>query len=180
MKKNLLAIFSCLFLFFTSCNNDTGGSKLSAQAQKNLDACHTINKAVETGEVSPLDNIIAADAIDHTSMGECKGRDSIKAELAKIHTMGTDMKAETLKEFADDDYVFQWVRYTGTTATSDMGMPAGTKYDWSTVHVTKFKDGMATEHWEFMQAADMMKMMPQPGSEHMMMDDKMKDTTKKM
>ena len=50
----------------------------------------------------------------------------------------------------------------------------------STVHVTKFKDGMATEHWEFMQAADMMKMMPQQGMENKMMDNKMMDTTKHM
>jgi len=94
MKKNLLMICSFLLLSLISCNNDKGGEgKLSAQAQKNLDAVHLINKAVETGDVSTLDKAIAADAVDHTSMGECKGIDSIKSELSKIHTMATDMKA---------------------------------------------------------------------------------------
>ena len=176
MKKNLLTICSFLLLSLISCNDDKGGEgKLSAQAQKNLDAVHLINKAVETGDVSTLDKAIAADAVDHTSMGECKGIDSIKSELSKIHTTATDMKGETIKEFADDEYVFQLMRYTGTTATADMGMPAGTKYDMNVVHVSKFKDGLAVEHWEFMQAADMMKMMPQHGGM-----DKMMDTTRHM
>ena len=181
MKKNLLTICSSLlFIFFVSCNNDKGGeAKLSDQAQKNLDAVHLINKAVETGDVSTLDQAIATDAVDHTNMGECKGLDSIKSNIAKVHTMSTDMKGETIKEFADDDYVFQWMRYTGTASTADMGMPAGTKYDMSTVHVSKFKGGKAVEHWEFMQAADMMKMMPQQGMDKMM-DHKMMDTTKHM
>ncbi|HVT85125.1 MAG TPA: hypothetical protein VHD35_07965 [Chitinophagaceae bacterium] len=43
-----------------------------------------------------------------------------------------------------------------------MGMPAGTKYDMTAIEVTKMKDGKATEHWEFMQPSEMMKMMAQP------------------
>ena len=40
--------------------------------------------------------------------------------------------------------------------------PAGTKYDMTVVHVSKFKDGKATDHWEYMTMGDMMKMMPPP------------------
>ena len=54
------------------------------------------------------------------------------------------------------------MRFTGTAATADMGMKPGTKFDMTAIEVSKFNnEGKATEHWEFMQPADMMKMMPQ-------------------
>ena len=164
MKKLLLIIPSGLLFCCISCNNDksSSGSMGNAQADKNLAAVHGINKAIETGDVSKLGDFIAADAIDHTGEnGEIKGLDSIKAALAMIHTMGTDMKSETLSELADSSSVMQWMRYTGTYKTTMGGMPAGSKYNMMTVHVSKFKDGKATDHWEFMTVADMMKMMPQ-------------------
>lgn len=50
------------------------------------------------------------------------------------------------------------MRLTGTTASADWGMPVGSKYDINAVQVTRFKDGKAAEHWEFMQPADMARM----------------------
>jgi len=103
--------------------------------------------------------------------GDIKGLDSIKAELAKVHMMSTDIKVETVKEFADNDYVFQWLHFTGTAATSDMGMPVGTKYEMNAMEVSKFNsDGKATDHWEFMEPAEMMKMMQQQNTGGMKMD----------
>ena len=54
------------------------------------------------------------------------------------------------------------MRFTGTAATSDWGMAVGTKYDMTAIQVSKFKDGKATEHWEFMEPRELMKMMPPP------------------
>jgi predicted ester cyclase len=70
-----------------------------------------------------------------------------------------DLKFEVVKELADSDYVFQWVRMTGTATTTEMGVPVGSKFSVATVDVSKFKNGKATEHWEFMQPADIMKTM---------------------
>jgi hypothetical protein len=41
--------------------------------------------------------------------------------------------------------------------------PVGTAgpYDMNGIEVVRFKDGKAVEHWAFMDARDMMKMMPQ-------------------
>jgi len=165
MKKIHFAVATAMLCCCISCNSGTGTSDntTSSAAQKNLDACRGVNKAIETGDVSNLDSFIAADAVDHAGMmGDIKGVDSIKAELAKIHNMASDMKMETVKELADDEYVFQWLRFTGTAATGDMGMTPGTKFDMTAIEVSKFNnEGKATEHWEFMQPTDMMKMMPQ-------------------
>jgi predicted SnoaL-like aldol condensation-catalyzing enzyme len=174
MKRTLFAL--AVIAYCISCNTNTGTSTANAgssdAAQKNLAAAHGVNAAVISGNVNNLDSFIAKDAVDHSGMmGDIKGLDSIKAELGKIHTSSTDMKVETVKEFADNDYVFQWLHFTGTAATPDMGMPAGTKYDMNAVEVSKFNsDGKATDHWEFIEPAEMMKMMQQQNTGGMKMD----------
>lgn len=163
MKKALFAI-SCYFVCFSTSCNDKKSSETTTtttNSDKNLIAVHAINKAIETGDVSKLGDYITIDGVDHSGpRGEVRGLDSIKAELANIHNMASDMKATTIKELADSEYVFQWMRFTGTTLTEDMGMPKGTKFDMNALEVSKFnKDGKSTEHWEFIQPSDMMKMM---------------------
>jgi predicted ester cyclase len=111
-----------------------------------------------------LGDYIASDAVDHSGEhGDVVGLDSIKAELAPMHKMAAnDLKFEVVKELADSDYVFQWERMTGTATTADMGVPVGSKFSWATVNVSRFKNGKATEHWDFMQPGDVMKMMAAP------------------
>jgi predicted SnoaL-like aldol condensation-catalyzing enzyme len=174
MKKLFISASAGLLCVFLSCNSKESAEKntMSDQTQKNLDASHTVSKAFETGDVSAIDSVVASDFVDHTDRGE-KNRDSLKAMITMMHATNKDMKMEITKELADNDYVFSWMRFTGTSDGS-MGMPKG-PYDMQAIQVIKFKDGKIVEHWEFMQPAEMMKMMgQQPG-----MDKMMNDTTKK-
>lgn len=178
MKKLFFSLSAILVCFLLSCAGKGTGGKMSAQAQKNLDGANAINAAIQSGDVSKLDQYIAADGVDHTgSKGEVKGVDAIKAELGSMHTSSDDMKLEVTTESANDDYTFQWIRYTGTSKTADMGMPPGTKFDMNSVEVLKWKDGKATDHWGFMQPNDVMKMMQQPQQGGM--ENKMDTTTHK-
>ena len=171
MKKYLLAISLCLFLFCMSCNNPagdtkTGDNKMSEQAEKNLAASHIISDAFGSGDISKIDSAVASDFVDHTDRGDM-GRDSLKAMIKMVNATNKDMKMEIIKELADNDYVFSLMRFTGTSDGSMM--PAG-PYDMQALQVVKFKDGKAVEHWEYMEPREMMKMMPpQPAM----------DTTKK-
>ena len=163
--------FTLLIAFVTSlaaCNTSTTPAPapaIDSTAQRNLAANNAVNKAIETGDVSNLGDYIASDAIDHSGEhGDVIGIDSIKKALAPLHKMATnDLKMEVVKELADSEYVFQWVRTTGTAATKEMGVPIGSKFSVTMISVSKFKNGKATEHWEFMQPAEMMKMMSQMG-----------------
>ncbi|MEJ7625934.1 MAG: nuclear transport factor 2 family protein [Ferruginibacter sp.] len=153
-----------LLIFITSCTAKKTDSKEDTSAITNAAAIKKINEAIQTGNVSQLGNYIDADVVDHASpMGEVKGLENMKAMLGKIHTMGTNMKMEVIKTVADDEYVFEWMRLSGTTATTDFGMPVGTNYDINSVQVSKFRNGKLVEHWEFMQPADMAKMMGPDG-----------------
>jgi predicted SnoaL-like aldol condensation-catalyzing enzyme len=168
--KQILSLFTIgLALVLVSCGNDktadtatsSSEKKDNSMAEKNLAATHVVTKAFETGDVSMIDSVVASDFVDHTDRGE-KNRDSLKAMIVASKADTKDGKTEVIKELADNDYTFSWLRFTGTTS-GKMGMPAG-PYDMKSIEVVRFKDGMAVEHWNFMQPADMMKMMAQMGN----------------
>ena len=171
MKNYLLRVSTCCLLFCMSCNNKVGDDKMSDKTQKNLEASHIISDAFGTGDISKIDSAVASDFIDHTDRGDM-GRDSLKAMIKMVHATNKDMKMEITRELTDDEYVFSWMRFTGTSDGSMM--PAG-PYDMQAIEVVRFKDGKAVEHWEFMEPRKMMKMMPKQPA----MDNKT-DTTKKM
>jgi predicted SnoaL-like aldol condensation-catalyzing enzyme len=120
-----------------------------------------VAKAFETGDVSAIDSVVADDFVDHTDRGDKVGRDSLKAMVNMVRTNFKDMKMETIRELADDEYTFQWMHYTGTS--DGLMMPAG-PFDMHGMEITKFRDGKAVEHWAYMDVAEMMKMMGQQGA----------------
>jgi hypothetical protein len=164
MRKILFIVCTVVLTFvFISCNSDTkvASASNSAQAQKNIDADNRISDAFKSGDASKLDSVISSDFVDHTDMGDHKGVDSVKSMVNTIHTQFKDMKIELKKQWADDDYVTDWVRYTGTNPNPGMGMPAG-PYDIKGMEVTRFSNGKAVEHWFFYDSqtvADWMKNM---------------------
>ena len=162
MKKIFIAVFAAVICFCTSCdnNNATVVGKGDTPREKNLAASAIIANAFKTGDVSKIDSAVAEDFIDHTDQGDKKGRDSLKAMVAMVRENFPDMKVETVHEVADDDYVFSWMRYSGTS-DGTLGLPKG-PYEMRAIEVSKFKDGKAVEHWSFVNMQDMMKMMPPP------------------
>ena len=149
-------LFLCLFL--VACNDTkTTAGETDDQAQKNLEAARKIAKAFETGDATIIDSVVADDFVDHTDRGIKTGKDSLKAMINFVRTNFKDMKGETIKDMADGDYVFQLMRYTGTS-DGTMGMPSG-PYDMQSMEVSRFRDGKAVEHWAFMEVSEMMKMM---------------------
>ena len=164
MRKLFCFLLLGMPFLFNACNNGTESSTTSApptnaqssMAEKNLAASNIVTKAFETGDASMIDSAVAADFVDHTDHGDAN-RDSLKATIQMIHKMFPDMKAEVIKQVADNDYVFSMERYTGNS-NGEMGMPKG-PFDMHAVQVMKFKDGKAVEHWEYTQWQEMEKMM---------------------
>ena len=165
MKKAMLILTAgAICLFSCSDKGDKPADAGNDVIKKNLAAVNGVNDAIMNHDLSKLGDYIAADAVDHSGPnGDIKGLDSIKAAIGAMSEMSTDMKYEILKEFADSTTTIQWLRFTGTSKMA-MGpnMPAGSKYDMTAIEVCKMKDGKATEHWEYMLASDVMKMMPPP------------------
>lgn len=172
MKKLLFIISAVFFCFLISCSSKKEGG-MSATAKKNMETNEAIVKMFETGDLSKIGDYIANDAIDHAGpKGDIVGLDSIKAYFNLMGQMMTNMKNEIIKTVADDEYVMCWLKGSGTAKVDlpDWNMKAGDSHTGNSVEVARFKDGKVAEHWSFVDAMEMMKMMappPTPGKDTM-------------
>lgn len=163
--------------FIFSCNtpstNPTAANGQSRE-EKNMANNRKVYTAIETGDMSPIDSLVAPDLVDHDANGrELKGKDSIMNMLADIHNHISNLKLDVISSAADGDYVFTLVHTTGTTSDSSMGMP-GRSIDEKGVDVVKFnKDDKATDHWGFTEDEQVMKEMKEM-SDRMNMNDNSK------
>ena len=162
MKKLQIIPVLVLVSLFLSCNEAEEHSGMSAAAQKNLAAFEGVGKSFETKDFSKLGDYIAEDAVDHAGpQGDIKGLANIKSMFEEWSKQTENEKNETKVVLANDDYVMGWMQFSGKAKVDmpDMGQKAGDTYDMQAIEVAKFKDGKMTEHWTFMNPADMMKMM---------------------
>ncbi|TMI84012.1 MAG: nuclear transport factor 2 family protein, partial [Bacteroidetes bacterium] len=144
--KKLLVPFVILFVVFcTSCSNQQSG--MSDRAKKNLETATAVAKMFESHDWSKTGDYIAADAVDHSGpRGEVKGLDNIKAQFNEFGNSMSDMKNEVVKEVADDEYVFQWMKESWTQTKDEMGMKAGSKMNMDAIEVSKFNsEGKVTD-----------------------------------
>jgi len=162
MKQLLFPLLLLVAGLYISCNSQQ--SATTDKAKKNLENARAVAKMFETHDYSKVGDYIAADGVDHSGpRGEVKGLDSIKAEFAEFGNSMSGMKNETVKEIADDDYSFQWMKESWTMTKDEMGMKAGTKMHMDAIEVSKFNaDSKVTDHWSFISMTDMMKMMQMP------------------
>ena len=141
-----------------ACNSNPDG--MSATAKKNKDVHDAIMKAHETGDFSKMGDHIAVDAVDHGGWtGEVNGLDNIVADMKKYHEQMPDMKSETIKTLADDEYVMVWSKVNGTPKADMLAMKAGQPFSMTRVDVSKFKDGKAVEHWIFLDPKEVVQFM---------------------
>src|ERR1043165_5283997 len=82
MKKLCLTV-AALSCFLAACDNmkKTENTADNDAAKRNIEACDAVNDAFKTGDVSKIDNYVAADMVDHTDHGDVKGVDSLKAMI---------------------------------------------------------------------------------------------------
>jgi predicted SnoaL-like aldol condensation-catalyzing enzyme len=161
MRKLTFPASAVLLLFLAGCNDSATVASASdnSKVQRNLDAQHTIIRAIESGNPAGIDSVVADDFVDHTDHGDVKGRDSLKAMVKMMADTKNKMKMETKHEVADENYVYSWMRFSGNSDGS-MGMPPG-PYDMTSIEVSRLNDGKIAEHWTFMDMQEMGKMMQQ-------------------
>lgn len=165
MKKVILGTAILALIF--SCNNPSSttvtNSNADTQQEKNIANNKKVYPAIETGDTSPLDTLLASDAVDHDGPGgmEINGKDSILHMLGDIHNHFKNLKLDVISSAANGDYVFTLIHMTGTTADSTMGMP-GMDMDQKGVDVIKFNnDNKMVEHWGFTEDQEVAKEMRQ-------------------
>jgi len=166
--KQVLFLLTALAIII-SCNDTTkvAGSNddRSADRAKATENMKEVYRAIETGDVSKLDSMIAEDCVDHNGNpdgSDVKGRDSIKKMLSQIHTYFEDgLKMDLISDAISDDgdYHYAMVRMKGKAKANPWGMPVGKEIDDTSVDVVKLRDGKATDHWGFMSMGDFNEIM---------------------
>lgn len=165
MKKLIIA-FAAMALI-TSCETKVAAdsdTNSAAVAEKNAENTKKVYRALETGDVNGLDSLFTEDVVDHDAGptgGDIKGRDSVKAAIAAMHTFVDGLKIEMLQHSTSADGVYHYAtsRMTGTASASCPWMPPGTPVDETSVDVIKLKDGKCTDHWRFISMKDFNKVM---------------------
>jgi hypothetical protein len=154
MKRLLIIITLCEVII--GCSNKTSNNSSVSAAQENLKSVHSIAKAFETGDTSLIANSVDRNFVDHKDYGDVNGIDSLRAFILASDAHIKNLKMETMKELADDEYVMSWTQFSGT-GDGQAGTMQG-EFNVRGVEITKLKNGKATEHWEAMDMRDVARM----------------------
>lgn len=154
MKQALLLMLAAVL--FISC-----GEKKDPAAEtkaKNIAAFKLFDSILLAGDLAGLDRVIAADYVEHHPMpGMEPTREGLKKGFAEMKKGWPDMKWKYNNIWADGDFVIGHYTMEGTNSGPMMGMPpTNKKINIGGVDIVRFKDGMAVEHWMYMEENKMM------------------------
>jgi steroid delta-isomerase-like uncharacterized protein len=108
-----------------------------------------LNQAMRTGDLSPLDEVIAGDAIDHNpEPGMKQGLAGIKEAFGAGRAAFPDLVITVEDMFAEGDKVACRVRTRGTHRGEFRGIPAtGKPVTQTGIDILRIADGKLAERW---------------------------------
>jgi steroid delta-isomerase-like uncharacterized protein len=121
---------------------------MTTEANK-ANARRFIDEVVNAGNVAVIDELSSPNFVDHTAPpGVPPTAEGTKVFLAMLRAAFPDLHATIEDQVAEGDRVVQRVTTHGTMSGDFQGMPAsGKEATWSGIHITRFADGKAVEHW---------------------------------
>ncbi|WP_211338389.1 ester cyclase [Haloterrigena salifodinae] len=100
------------------------------------------------GKIDVIDEICAEDVIDHSPLGEMRGREDLKSQLESLRTAFGDFSATVEDIVADGDTVAMRVTLRGTHESEFMGVePTGQEFEVGNMVFTRIEDGEIVERW---------------------------------
>jgi predicted SnoaL-like aldol condensation-catalyzing enzyme len=107
-----------------------------------------VNAMLASGDVTPLDRLVAADFVDHTPPpGIPADRAGLIGYLRTLHTTQPDLWLTAVDLVAQGDRVAALVRVEGTTGTPVADLPPFAGRVWSTLDLFRIASGRIVEHW---------------------------------
>jgi predicted ester cyclase len=121
---------------------------MTTEANK-ANARRFIDEVVNRGNVAVIDELSGPNFVDHTAPpGVPPTVEGTKVFLTMLRAAFPDLHATIEDQVAEGDRVVQRVTSHGTMSGDFQGMPAsGKEATWSGIHITRFADGKAVEHW---------------------------------
>ncbi|WP_156166654.1 nuclear transport factor 2 family protein [Pedobacter sp. BMA] len=142
MKINQ-AIFACT-LIVTCLSVSRGFAQARSkdvsvsETRKNKKADDEFLRALQTGDVSNLNDVAAPDFVNH-GVGNKIGPDSLKSSIRSFHSRFKPSKVEVVSRTTDGEYFGNWVSFIGSNP----------KMIIDGIEMTRYSNGKAIEHWFF-------------------------------
>lgn len=100
------------------------------------------------GKLELADELAAPDMVNHTAPGAPRGPEPVKKLVAMLRGAFPDHRIDIEEMIAEGDKVVMLNTYSGTHEGEFMGIaPSGKRFVQRQVHVMRFADGKAVEHW---------------------------------
>ena len=134
---------------------------MSTEENKNL-ALRFIEEVINQGKLSTLDELITADAADHSlPPGLPPGREGVKLFLGMIRAAFPDIHETVEDIIAEGDTVVTRTTWRGTHQGAFLGIaPTGKQVSVSGIDISRVAFGKFVEHW---QSADNLGLLQQLG-----------------
>jgi steroid delta-isomerase-like uncharacterized protein len=112
-------------------------------------ASRFVEEVINRGNVSLIDELSGANFVDHSlPPGVDPTPEGFKAFMATFRAAFPDLHYTIEDSIAEGDRVVQRTTARGTMKGDFQGMPAsGKSATWSEIHITRFENGKAVEHW---------------------------------
>jgi steroid delta-isomerase-like uncharacterized protein len=109
--------------------------------------------AIEEGDLTALDAVVALDYQDHAS-GRQPGRRALKAAAQTLRAAFPDMTSTVTHMLAESDLIAVRNRVTGTQHGPLGELPAtGHRVDFTSLQLFRVEDERIVEHWEIFDEA---------------------------
>lgn len=100
------------------------------------------------GNVDVIDEICIEDVVDHSPIGEVRGREALKAQTEALLEAFGDLSVTVEDVIAEGDTVAMRVTLRGTHEGPFMGIePTGRAFEVGNMVFTRIEDGRIAERW---------------------------------
>lgn len=119
----------------------------------------TYEELLNGGELSVADELVAPDFVNHEAPpGMDRGPESIRGLATMLRTAFPDLRFTIEDLVAEGDTVAGRLTMSGTHEGPLMGMsPTGRSVRQDHIHIVRFRDGKAIEHWGVRDELGMMQ-----------------------
>ena len=112
-------------------------------------ASRFLEEVINKGNFAFIDELSSPNFVDHSAPpGAPPTPEGLKGFMAMFRAAFPDLHYTLEDSIAEGDKVVQRTTARGTMKGDFMGMPAsGKTATWSEIHITRFENGKAIEHW---------------------------------
>jgi predicted ester cyclase len=138
-------------------------------------ARRTLEEIFPRGDVAALAEIVHPNFVDHDGPpGAPQGLDGMAWSMGMLQAAFSDRRWEIHQAIAEDDTVVLSCTFHGRHTGQFMGLaPTSRSFVFRQVHIVRFQDGMAIEHWAVPDDLDLARQLdaiPRPPSQPVFAD----------